>query len=182
MDFKTSTNPSQRELADLLDHSTQAWIQLVNGCADDIFNDMRLEKWSPAQVMMHVILTERGIAKLLETQPTAAPADRTGLLVRIEKGLTDQTRKLTAPQFLEPRREAYDRKKLIEKFKENRDAFNRVLKNATNLDQLFTAFPHPYFGLLTGHEWMYNVLLHADRHYRQFQLMSGITNATQSTP
>jgi len=149
--------------------STVEWESAIRDCPDDAFNATHADRWSPAQILMHLVMTEKSINGVLAGPSERVDENRKPVHDRMERGLTDATRKLNAPKFLEPRAERYDKQRLIDKLKSNRDALEQILSNASDMDNLFTSFPHPYFGLLTGYEWARNVLLHANRHLAQFR-------------
>jgi hypothetical protein len=176
-----STVNNAGELVLQLRGSTQRWVSSVYSLSDKMFNEARGSAWSPAQLLTHVSLTERGIVKLLHGASEPASAERPPLFERMHRGLTDHTRKLKAPEFLEPRKQDYSKEDAVEKFKANREALEQIALTAPNLDQVFTVFPHPYFGLLTGFEWFHNIVLHADRHYRQLENMIAVTNGSETS-
>lgn len=162
--------------------STKAWAETIEQTPNDVLNRAADNRWSPGQITMHLIMTEKGIVSVL-TGPSARPDNnRQAAHERMERGLKDTARKLTSPKFLEPRAERYDNQTLIRRLHDTRGALEEILLNSPDLGNVFTSFPHPYFGLLTGYEWAHNVLLHADRHFAQFQNVLSISSLDNATP
>lgn len=157
------------ELVDQLNASTVDWIEAIQKIPDDDFNRVAENTWSPAQIFVHLILTEKGIVSILSGPSQSVDEKRASMLERVARGLNDYDRKLKAPSMLEPRPDVYDKNVLIRKFLNARNALVELLENSPELDNLFTSYPHPYFGLLTGVEWAHNVVLHANRHLLQLQ-------------
>ena len=161
-------------LVEQLRASTLEWIETVRLIPPAVFNQAESGGWSPAQVLMHMVLTEKGVNGILMGSADPAPPDRKPMFEIIERGLTNYEQKISAPSFLVPRPETYDPANLLQKFKRNRDAFEEILLNSPELDHVFH-YPHPFFGTLTGMEWAYNMVLHASRHFAQLKRVAHLS-------
>ena len=161
-----------KQLVENLQVSTLEWVEAVQQIPDTLFNTSEEGRWSAGQIFMHLILSEKGINSVLMGPSVAAESNRAPLFERMERGFTNYERKLSAPAFLEPRSDNYDKHRLLQKFVESRNALVEIIENSPELDNLFTTFAHPYFGLLTGYEWAHNVWLHANRHFRQLKQLT----------
>ena len=148
--------------------STDDWTNAIQNISDEAFNRSYNEKWSPAQIVMHVILSEKGVNSIL-IGPSQSATNHNYQLDRMDRELTNFEKKVSAPKYLEPRIQHYDKEYLIQKFKSNRTTLEEILLNSPELENIFTSYSHLQFGLLTGYEWAFNVLLHANRHFKQLQ-------------
>lgn len=156
------------QLVSDLNISTNDWINAIKNYPEEKLNQSEIGKWSAARIVMHVILSEKGVNTIL-MGPSQPNVNHNHQLDRMNSELTNIDKKIVAPKFLEPRVQLYDKQYLINKFKSNRATLEEILQNSPELDNIFTSYSHLQFGWLTGYEWTYNALLHANRHFKQLE-------------
>ncbi|WP_449539148.1 DinB family protein [Ferdinandcohnia sp. Marseille-Q9671] len=152
-------------------------IQEIESLDNAQFNERPGEdKWSIAKVCHHLVLVELVTAKVIdlglnETENSNRKRKDISLIL-------DRTRKMKAPQIVEPSSERFEvqqiikmldhsRKKLLETIIEINDP--TILKKKS--------MEHPAFGIIPLDQWIDLVYLHEQRHIMQIREMKlDITN------
>jgi uncharacterized damage-inducible protein DinB len=125
------------------------------------------EKWSIAQVLVHLYLMERGLSKWI-------PAT----LKNGEEHMTDQkpihlvpnrTKKVKAPANFEPRDEFTTLEAICAKLSQSRDDLNKALEGVSVEQLEKKALPHPVFGPMSLKQWVELIGLHEKRHLEQIE-------------
>jgi hypothetical protein len=119
--------------------------------------------WSAAQVAEHVLKSASGIPVVLRGQHMAADRDPEQEVNTIRSIFLDLDNKMKSPGFILPSDKPPGQKELLSQLD---DVFEKIMKYAgnVNLADLFTDFPFPQMGLLTGYEWLCFITCHTERH------------------
>jgi hypothetical protein len=130
------------------------------------------DRWSIAETAEHVTLAETGSGKLLRGKLTRDPASADllaateGALARIDARLQRRDQAFPAPEFVLPTGRWQTPRDVVAIFEESRNAtIDFLLTTELNLDRY--AAPHPALGPLTGSQWAYFMVRHAERHVEQ---------------
>ncbi len=166
-------------LAAVIDYADRARTELI-ATVDAVPAPLREARpsedaWSVAEILEHLFLVERGVAKLValkagEMQTLAAPPHEAPEMVPVEltRFMVDRTTRVSAPERVVPRGEM--------SAEEARAALLQT--RGMLLDQLHTAdglalsgisHPHPLFGPLDLYEWIYMTGWHELRHAEQIR-------------
>jgi uncharacterized damage-inducible protein DinB len=127
------------------------------------------EKWSAAETLEHLALTEdlfvREVRPQLERPPAGLPNSRAQEVdAMILARVPDRSHKVQAPPALTPSGR-WTPEEALERFSESRAQTLEFLKDNTEL-RLHTV-NHPGLGPLDGYEWVLAVAAHSERHTRQ---------------
>jgi DinB superfamily len=151
-----------------------------------------LNAWSAAEVVYHVYLSEKSIARMLkralESTARSTVAD-TGQLraewERIRRLIFVDRAKVQAPPRVVPEN-APDLADGVELLRESRQQLLVAIGNATYGDLLSVSMPHPFqvVGTLTGAGWLSVVAYHDLRHAEQVRERGAATKpqSDSSTP
>jgi hypothetical protein len=151
-----------------------------------------LNAWSAAEVVYHVYLSEKSIARMLkralESTARSTVAD-TGQLraewERIRRLIFVDRAKVQAPPRVVPEN-APDLADGVELLRESRQQLLVAIGNATYDDLLSVSMPHPFqvVGTLTGAGWLSVVAYHDLRHAEQVRERGAATKpqSDSSTP
>jgi DinB superfamily len=131
------------------------------------------DRWSPAEVVHHVVIVERRLTKRLETlieQARALPPERDTSSVfgvvdtdRVEvRGQRFKTGELAEPRDTDPSR-------VWSEFESARRDLKGVVASADGLAMSDVSAPHPALGPLTGYGWIAFAGSHAARHAAQIK-------------
>ena len=168
-------------LAAVIEYADRARVELL-ATVDSVPQPLREarpteEAWSVAEILEHLMIVERGVAKLvalklgemqaLPDPPREAPDDVPVDVAKLRK-LADRSTRLPAPERVLPRGELSAEEALSA----------LLLSRAALLDQLNAAdgyalstasHPHPFFGPLDVYEWVYMIGGHELRHMAQIR-------------
>lgn len=138
----------------------------VNGLTDQQLNDrLDPEKWTIAQVLIHLYLFERGVTKQLKTaidSDEEQPADLKPIHLT-----TNRSKKIKAPAQLEPRDEFTSMEDIQAKLSRSREALNSVLFGVREEELEKKSIPHRIYGQMNLKQWVEFVGLHEKRHIEQ---------------
>jgi hypothetical protein len=135
------------------------------------------DRWSVAEVLEHLGIVERRVAKMLgdgilaaqRDGPLPPDPDHAAILPTIDaQQVLDRERAFMAREAVQPRSgataaEAWDR------LQQSRQALRGVLMAADGLRTDSIRVPHPFLGELTFHQWIAFVGLHESRHAAQIR-------------
>ena len=132
------------------------------------------ERWTIAQVLEHLVLTERSIARLLNTLFTDAVANGLGpetdtrpILAAIDtRRITDRSVRTVSPDALRPPGKLTPAEALAALEEARADLGSAAaIGDGRALAEIIR--PHPYLGPLNGYEWIAFVGAHIARHIEQ---------------
>ena len=129
-------------------------------------------KWSPGQMVAHLLKSEQGTVRLLNGPAEPAPDDRTAdaKCAAIEANFRVTTVAFTAPRGLSPEEGArYAPQAQLDEFVDVRADLRSAVAFAPDPGALVTSWAHPAFGTLTLTEWLYFTAIHGERHRLQVE-------------
>ncbi len=136
------------------------------------FNTPYLDgKWSPGQMVEHLVKSEAGILRFLENTPSAPPpADRgyDDKCIAIDADFRLTVRQLPSPKALLPTPElTFSPSDLLDTFVDQRADIRSAFDFANDIGTLIEVYGHPLFGTMTICEWTYFTAIHGERHRLQ---------------
>lgn len=123
------------------------------------------DRWSPAQVAVHIILATDGVP-----DNTTKPLDREvdALLHAIRPWWEDLNQKFQSPEPLKPDDQPHDKGELLSELHRVR-AKDLAIINEQDLTRICLDMELPTIGYLTRYEWLWFVQMHLCRHSFQLQ-------------
>lgn len=140
----------------------------VNMLSDEQLNQrLDPEKWTIAQVLVHLYLLERGLSKWI---PDALSKGEKQIVDKKPIYMVpDRSKKLKAPKNVEPRDEFYTLDAVQIKLRQSRVALNEALAGVAEEELEKRALPHPVFGPINLKQWVELVGVHEKRHLEQIE-------------
>jgi hypothetical protein len=139
------------------------------------------DEWSVAEIVYHLHLSEKSIARLLRKRLTSAdrnqPASEEQLRTeweRVARLVGIRETKVKAPAFAAPT-ETPAVSVGIELLGQSRQAVLEVVRSVPYADLLSVSAPHPFeaIGTLSGAGWLSVIAFHEHRHTEQIQEIKG---------
>ncbi len=133
-------------------------------------------RWSPAEVVRHVAMVERRLAKLLTVlveQARALPPETETTSAMTSQSTTkafDRTDRFVTADATEPRDS--DPTRVWDDLMDARQEIVRVINTGDGLALGAVSIAHPFLGGLNGYEWIAFVGSHAARHADQIREMN----------
>jgi hypothetical protein len=134
------------------------------------------DRWSPAEVVHHVAITERRLAQRMAAlieQARALPPERDAspILPTLGTGrVLDRTKRFVTSEAGQPR--DTDAARVWEEFDAARRALKDVIVTGDGLALGEVSAPHPALGSFDGYQWIAFAGAHAGRHADQIREMS----------
>jgi hypothetical protein len=131
------------------------------------------ERWSPAEVVHHVAIVERGMAArigaLIEEARRLEPdRDESSILTKIDTATArNRARKIVTSERLQPR--DTDATRVLAEYDSARESLKQVLAGADGVALGAVSAQHPALGMLNGYEWIAFVGSHTARHAEQIK-------------
>ena len=131
------------------------------------------DRWSPAEVVHHVVIVERNITRLLQRLIAEArghePESETSSILAILQPdrATVRARRISTSDANQPR--DTDPERVWSEFETTRNALKDVVATADGLAMAKVAAPHPALGPLNGYGWIAFTGAHAARHAAQIR-------------
>ncbi|WP_312473319.1 DinB family protein [Neobacillus sp.] len=128
-----------------------------------------MNKWSIAQVCHHLVLVEEASIKaiawgLKEIDSTQKERKKVHLI------LLDRTKKLKAPNIVEPDVEPFEVQQIIDLLNDSRKKLLTFLSTIEDKSILAEkSVKHPVFGELPLDQWIEQIFLHEQRHIEQIK-------------
>ncbi len=141
-------------------------VQLLQSVNERHFNQKPgADKWSIAQVVDHIRLSNNSVAKALALK--GKPLDRNPgeRISELKSVFLDFQTKLQAPDFIVPSKDIYDPNLLLKDLQASIQLIRERMYE-DNLDELIN---HPAFGDISKFEILHFVLYHTQRHLRQIK-------------
>lgn len=134
------------------------------------------ERWSVAQVLQHLELTEAGITKVVSGFIEQARSPEVGRESETSAvsgtfdfdRVLDRSRPIVAPDGVRPR-EALDAGAAWERLKRRREKFRDLVVSADGLALAKVSAANPVLGPLDGYQWILFVGAHEARHTAQIR-------------
>lgn len=133
-------------------------------------------KWSIAQVVDHLHLSNTSIGKALALIGTPVDRDPAERIDELKSVFLDYTQKYESPAFIVPRNDHYERGQLMNELLRSLQQIHRQMYKG----ELSESINHPAFGDITKLEILHFVLFHTQRHTRQIKLIHALLNTNKS--
>ena len=141
---------------------------LENSIPEDLINQSNGDKWSIGQILEHLIKTQVGTIHILGGASSTCNRYPLQKVQEFQELFNDDTIKLPAGKTSLPSEGDKDLGRMLSKFSSNGNVFSSLISEIP-LENEFTAFSHPHFGIMTGHEWILFNEAHSLRHLRQIE-------------
>ncbi len=153
-----------------IDNNTTRLIELVGKLTPEQLQLRIAGKWSIAEQLEHIILTDKVVGLLLLQDPfSKAETDTIIGQERLEKIIvTLRQRKVMAPDVLQPKGTIKTFEAFREQFTKQRENFKQTVVDGRIVLNSST-HKHPYLGEMTVIDWYHFIPLHAQRHLEQIQ-------------
>ena len=152
-------------------------LRFIAGITEEQFNAKPKKAWSIAEMLEHVVLTEKMIFMLLR-RPSNQQENTTFLLgekLLEEKLIKQRDKKLNAPEALLPKGLFGWRAAGEEAFMGTRLNYLHALQNKS-ITLTKGVHKHPYLGAMSVADWLLFIVFHRQRHFIQAEedLVSGV--------
>jgi hypothetical protein len=145
------------------------------------------EKWTVAEVLEHLSIVERRVAKLVaslldeaeadgQARDDAAPFVPVSIAEFVEQ---TRARELTAPENISPN--GAPLADSLDALRDSRAALQALRPRAERVDGHTILFPHPVWGPLNLYQWLLFVGAHEARHLAQIEALKEAMNAERRT-
>lgn len=139
----------------------------VKGLTNAQLNEVVEEgKWSIAQVLEHLHLMEENVVRLIHHALNQSEFEEPGSFP--VQMVADRTKKVTAPEILNPSNKFQTLEELKMKLSQSRDSLEKVIQNLSE-DDLKRTMKHRRFGVLSIKQWISLVGYHELRHIGQIE-------------
>lgn len=133
------------------------------------------EAWSVAEILEHLVMVERGVAKLvamkageLRAQPSPLEEAPDMIPVALARFAVDRSTKVNAPERVVPRGEM-SAEEALEALGKTREQLVEQVRASDGLALSTVSHPHPIFGPLDVYEWIHMTGWHELRHAEQIR-------------
>lgn len=151
----------------------------LSGLSDErAFAPVGEGKWTIAQIIEHIVIAEDLIIEFcssLVSQAKNADAAISNGEIKCSDDFWEEVKvirntKFVAPEVIQPRgrNNLQESLRLLE---ENRTRFREIRGDLETLDISAYKIPHPIFGDLTAHEWLFLAGEHKNNHLNQIKLL-----------
>lgn len=159
----------EQTAARLIDH-----LQLVS---DHDFNRKpSAKKWSIAQVVDHICLSNQSIIKALVLDGMEVDRDPAERIGELKDVFLDFTKSYESPSFILPEKDIYNRQELMHELLYSLRQIHRLMYKT----EMNVIINHPAFGDISKLEILHFVLFHTQRHLRQIILLHEELNTEKS--
>jgi hypothetical protein len=171
-------HPRIQELLDYLDRQ----VAVLRAAYESVSADRRAtrpaaDRWSPAEIVRHVDLVNRSVARVigrLAENASASPpeSDTSPVMPTLDiSRIIDRTRRLTASESAQPK--DTEVATLWKSFAATHRELKDVIARADGLAMGSVSAPHPALGSFNGYEWIAFAGAHAARHAAQIREIVG---------
>ncbi|WP_338452710.1 DinB family protein [Niallia oryzisoli] len=134
-----------------------------------------MNRWSIAQVCHHLVLVEQATIKAIAwglNQVDHTQKERKNVQL-----ILDRTKKIKAPQIVEPDAEPFEVQSIIDLLNDSRKKLLTFLSTIENKSILTEkAVKHPALGILPLDQWIEQIFLHEQRHIEQIKEIKALLN------
>ncbi len=143
-------------------------LQAVKGMTDDELNRKPSEaEWSPIQILDHLHLMEKVVAKSVSEELTKEKSEK---VIKKPIALTvSRSFKVEAPDHVIPTDEFTTLEEVKERLNKSHNFLYEVYDSATKAQLKEKSMDHPVFGKVPLSQWFPFVGLHEKRHFKQLQ-------------
>ena len=137
------------------------------------FNDEEINRipftnsWTPAQVVVHIILATDGVP---DRNTKASDRAYNANLPRIRPWWQDLNQKFKSPEPLHPDNKSHNKRELLSELRRCRDK-DLLIISEKDLTEVCLDLELPTIGLLTRYEWLWFIEMHLRRHIFQLKNM-----------
>ena len=134
------------------------------------------DRWSPAEVIPHLVIVDRRLAQrlaaMIEQARALPPESETTPILPLTRAdiVVDRSRRLSTSEIGQPR--DTDPTCVWDDFDETRAALEKVIISGDGLALGSVSAPHPALGSFTAYDWIAFVGAHAARHAAQIREMT----------
>ena len=176
------------ELVEYADATRAALIDAAAAVPADRFTERpELERWSAAELLEHLSRVESGCARVIAKRAAGARvsgvaaehADSSMLGALDGRGVTDRSRKLTAPDIVAPAG-GFTREGSLDAIAKSRAEFKRAIADADGLALTEVRHTHVVLGEIDLYQWILFVAQHERRHLAQLEEIAAQLRAKKS--
>lgn len=161
----------EHKLIKELNSNTQELTKMLGAFNYERFNNIPAAgQWTAGQIAEHLLLLDIRVKEILcnANEPTnRQPVQK----ITDWSFLDDTSNRLNAPSFLIPTDTAKDPAALAERIMQQRRLIAQVASES-ELDLPMTLSSHIRLGVLTGAEWIWFLIKHAERHMQKLKQLS----------
>jgi len=151
--------------------TTKIVLDIIDSMDEDQINQSpSSDVWSPIEILEHLYRSEVGYIKLF-SGPSKPAEDRTSTakISQFESAFSDNKKQYKAPEIIQPKNEL-SAPLVMSNYSTNRERIGTVINNNKDkLKLIMQTFAHPFFGYLTGIEWIAFSNIHTQRHVAQIK-------------
>jgi len=152
-------------------NTTKSVLDVIDSLDEDQLNQPTSgDIWSPIEILEHLYRSEIGYVKLF-SGPSKPVEDRisTAKISQFKSAFSDNDKLYKAPEIIQPKNEL-STLSVISNYSTNREQISTLInRNRDKLELLLQKFAHPFFGYLTGIEWVAFSNVHTQRHFEQLK-------------
>ena len=181
MSFENPKPPCMnRRLTELVDYADATRVALLDVAATVPVDGFAVrpvpERWSAAELLEHLARVETGCARVIAKRAAGAreagvgqEREESSMLGALDgRGVTDRSRKLTAPEIVAPTG-GFSRERSLDALAGSRADFKRAVANADGLALGEVRHTHVVLGELDLYQWILFVAQHEQRHLPQLE-------------
>lgn len=175
------TKKERKETVNYLKQTKKDLLKAVKGLSEAQLNfKASPERWSIAECLEHITLAEMGLWQMYQggMQQAADSTKRADIKVTSEQiitGLTDRSKKATAPEVAVPKGTFKSYEATFAAFNKSRDSMIDYLK-MTSDDLKNHTLQHPAFGTIDARQFMLSMAAHGKRHTLQIEEVKASPN------
>lgn len=164
-------NKQKEAILTTFKNTTKSVLDVIESLDEDQLNQPTSGVvWSPIEILEHLYRSEIGYVKLF-SGPSKPVEDRisTAKISQFESAFSDNDKSYKAPEIIQPKNEL-STSSVISNYSVNRERITTLInKSRDKLDHVMQEFAHPFFGYLTGLEWVAFSNVHTHRHIEQIK-------------
>jgi hypothetical protein len=165
----TEANTKEEIISNYFDGAMIKLMEMIASFDDDDFNTIPFEgSWTAGQVAEHVFKSISDMPSLLLTESKKADRDAFEKCEAIGAIFLNFDVKLKSPDFILPSDEPKQVSVFVDSFTRKVNEINKTIRQV-DLSRLYTRYPFPTIGELTGWEWIYFAAAHSTRHTVQLK-------------
>jgi hypothetical protein len=144
--------------------STSLLLKFFSSFDSEEFNKRAADgSWTPGEIAEHLLRLDIAINRILQGSSIAANRAADEKSANIKHVFLNLERKLQAPREIQPTDTIKDPFSIIAKIRGERHKMIEMVETK-DLSEICTSFSHHAFGEMTGLEWIYLSIYHAERH------------------
>ena len=165
----TTTSNTKEEITRVFNQAMEQLVKVISSFDEQGFNRIPFKgSWTAGQVAEHLAKSISGIPGLLVTETKDVERDPFEKCVVINSIFLNFEEKYQAPSFTLPSDTPKQVLHFTNVFTRTSDEINHLMRER-DMTKVFTRFPFPQVGELTGWEWICFAASHSIRHTRQLE-------------